>query len=74
MVEAGPRLLGSLMRAGLPDQLWVYLAPKLLGDQAARHAVDAKGAEAMSQAERYSLRHTKRIDEDLRIIYERRES
>ncbi|MFU8827847.1 MAG: bifunctional diaminohydroxyphosphoribosylaminopyrimidine deaminase/5-amino-6-(5-phosphoribosylamino)uracil reductase RibD [Phycisphaerales bacterium] len=74
MVEAGPRLLGSLMRAGLPDQLWVYLAPKLLGDQAARHAVDAKSAEAMSQAERYSLRHTKRIDEDLRIIYERRDS
>jgi len=30
-VEAGPRLNGALLQAGLVDELLVYLAPKLLG-------------------------------------------
>lgn len=31
LVEAGPRLTGALLEAGLWDELIVYLAPKLLG-------------------------------------------
>ncbi len=34
LVESGPRLAGSLLRAGLLDELVVYLAPALLGDRA----------------------------------------
>jgi diaminohydroxyphosphoribosylaminopyrimidine deaminase/5-amino-6-(5-phosphoribosylamino)uracil reductase len=30
-VEAGQRLNGSLLQAGLVDELLIYLAPKLLG-------------------------------------------
>jgi diaminohydroxyphosphoribosylaminopyrimidine deaminase/5-amino-6-(5-phosphoribosylamino)uracil reductase len=30
-VEAGSKLSGSLMRAGLVDELLIYLAPQLLG-------------------------------------------
>ena len=33
-VEAGPRFNGALLRAGLIDELVLYVAPKLLGDSA----------------------------------------
>ena len=32
-VEAGPRLGGALFAAGLADELLLYVAPTLLGDQ-----------------------------------------
>ncbi len=34
LVEAGPRLVGSLLAAGLWDELLLYMAPKLLGSTA----------------------------------------
>jgi len=34
LVESGPRLAGALLRAGLLDELIVYMAPALLGDRA----------------------------------------
>ena len=34
LVEAGSTLGGALLQAGLVDELLVYVAPKLLGDQA----------------------------------------
>jgi diaminohydroxyphosphoribosylaminopyrimidine deaminase/5-amino-6-(5-phosphoribosylamino)uracil reductase len=35
LVEAGPRLVGSLLRRGLLNELWVFTAPILLGDERA---------------------------------------
>jgi len=34
LVEAGPRLNGALLEAGLIDELIIYMAPKLMGDKA----------------------------------------
>jgi diaminohydroxyphosphoribosylaminopyrimidine deaminase/5-amino-6-(5-phosphoribosylamino)uracil reductase len=34
LVESGARLTGALLQAGLVDELIVYMAPALLGDQA----------------------------------------
>ena len=34
MVEAGSKLNGALVQAGLVDELVIYMAPKLLGDSA----------------------------------------
>ncbi|NLF29397.1 MAG: RibD family protein, partial [Planctomycetes bacterium] len=31
LVEGGPAVAGSLLRAGAVDELWVFLAPRLLG-------------------------------------------
>ncbi|MES0253504.1 dihydrofolate reductase family protein, partial [Citrobacter freundii] len=33
-VDAGPTLAGALLQAGLVDELIVYIAPKLLGNDA----------------------------------------
>lgn len=34
LVESGPRLAGSLLQAGLLDELIIYMAPTLMGDMA----------------------------------------
>ncbi|MDZ7782947.1 MAG: dihydrofolate reductase family protein [Halioglobus sp.] len=34
LLESGPRLAGAMLRAGLVDELIVYMAPALLGDSA----------------------------------------
>ena len=34
LVEAGPKLAGAFLQAGLADELVVYVAPKLLGNMA----------------------------------------
>lgn len=53
LLEAGPRLSGALLQAGLVDELLVYLAPSLLGHEARPMAL-LPGLEHLSQ--RLSLR------------------
>ncbi|GIX31068.1 MAG: hypothetical protein KatS3mg124_1540 [Porticoccaceae bacterium] len=65
LVEAGPRLLGALLRAGLVDRLVVYLAPKLLGSSArplAEFSV-ARLAEALELA----VEEIRPVGRDLRL-------
>lgn len=40
LVEGGPKLLGMMLRENLIDQGMVFIAPKIAGDQKARHAVE----------------------------------
>ena len=66
-VEGGPRLSGALLSAGLVDELLLYLAPSLLGDQACGlFSVPA----LTSLAEKQSLRwqDVRRVGDDLRIL------
>ena len=66
-VEAGPRLCGVLFEAGLVDELLLYIAPVLLGDQARpllhlsplAHMLDRKALRAVDQ---------RRIGEDMRLL------
>jgi len=69
LVEAGPRLNGALLDAGLIDEVIVYQAPCLLG-------ADAQGMfaitplTAMSQRYNLQLNDIRRFGDDLRMIYE----
>lgn len=67
-VEAGAKLNGALLRAGLIDELLIYLAPAVIGD-AARGMFEFTGPLA-SLAERVRLEWTsiERIGDDLRIL------
>ena len=71
MVEAGPGLLGSLCEADLIDEAVVYIAPMLLGDDHARAAAAGRMAETLSQARRFQLLRTKRIGNDVELVYRR---
>lgn len=65
--EAGARLNGSLLRAGLADELLLYLAPSLIGD-AARGLFDLPALAALADRRRLQWRDVRRVGADLRIV------
>lgn len=66
-VEAGPRLNGALLRAGLIDELVIYLAPLLLGD-AARGMFELGELTRLAQCPRLVLEEMEPLGADLRVI------
>lgn len=68
-VEAGPRLTGAFLAAGLADELLIYLNPSLLGD-AALPLARLRAPERLEQRLRFRLRETASIGEDLRLVFE----
>jgi diaminohydroxyphosphoribosylaminopyrimidine deaminase/5-amino-6-(5-phosphoribosylamino)uracil reductase len=65
-VEAGATLCGALLRAGLVDELLLYVAPVLLGD---RGRPLFAGLDPATMAERHGFRlvETARVGPDLRL-------
>ena len=65
-VEAGHKLNGSLLRAGLVDEMLVYLAPKWLGTGAGMSNFGplAQLAEGLAM----QFRSVDRVGEDLRLL------
>jgi len=66
-VEAGTRLNGSLLQAGVVDELLVYVAPSLIGDSG-RGMFDLPELKELSKATRLAIREVQRIGEDVRIL------
>jgi diaminohydroxyphosphoribosylaminopyrimidine deaminase/5-amino-6-(5-phosphoribosylamino)uracil reductase len=66
-VEAGPRLNGALLAAGLIDELVIYMAPLLLGD-AARGMFDLGKLTLLEQCPRLVLDELSTIGTDLRVV------
>lgn len=66
-VEAGAQLAGALLQAQLVDELIVYLAPKLLGDQA-RALCQLPLLTQLDQALSFSISELTQIGPDIRII------
>jgi diaminohydroxyphosphoribosylaminopyrimidine deaminase/5-amino-6-(5-phosphoribosylamino)uracil reductase len=66
-VEAGRRLSGALIAAGLIDELLVYLAPSLLGD-GARGMFELPGIADLADKRELVLRDVRRVDEDMRLL------
>jgi diaminohydroxyphosphoribosylaminopyrimidine deaminase / 5-amino-6-(5-phosphoribosylamino)uracil reductase len=64
-VEAGHKLNGSFLRAGLVDELLVYLAPKLMGTGAGLAALGP--FTQMDQALNWRFVETGRVGDDLRL-------
>jgi diaminohydroxyphosphoribosylaminopyrimidine deaminase/5-amino-6-(5-phosphoribosylamino)uracil reductase len=65
-VEAGHRLNGALVRAGLVDELLLYLAPKLLGP--GRGMADMGPLDALAQGLALDFHSVERVGPDLRIV------
>jgi diaminohydroxyphosphoribosylaminopyrimidine deaminase/5-amino-6-(5-phosphoribosylamino)uracil reductase len=65
-VEAGTKLNGSLLRAGLVDELLVYLAPKLVGQ--GLDMAQFGPLSALEQAVPLEFRSTAMVGADLRIL------
>ena len=66
LVEAGATLSGALLRAGLIDELIIYLAPHIMGD-GARGMMSLPQLSSMDQRYPFEFTGLRRIGEDLRI-------
>lgn len=66
LVECGPKLAGSFLRAGLVDELVIYTAPKLLGD-AARGLVHLPGLERLADHLALQFTSAEFLGPDLKI-------
>ncbi|MGL5006917.1 MAG: bifunctional diaminohydroxyphosphoribosylaminopyrimidine deaminase/5-amino-6-(5-phosphoribosylamino)uracil reductase RibD [Plesiomonas sp.] len=66
-VEAGPALVGALFNAGLVDELIVYVAPMLLGDEA-KGVCHLPELTRLAQAPRFTFSDIQPIGKDLRLI------
>lgn len=67
LVEAGRTLNGALMKAGLVDELVLYLAPQLLGD-AARGLADLGELTQLQQGVGLQWQDVRQVGGDLRIV------
>ena len=65
-IEAGSKLNGSLIRAGLVDEFLLYLAPKLLGP--GNGMASFGPLQALSDAIELQFQSTDRVGADLRIV------
>ena len=65
-IDAGHRLNGALVRAGLVDELLLYLAPKLLGP--GRGIADMGPLETLAQGLALQFQDVERLGPDLRVL------
>lgn len=66
LVEAGPRLTGALLQAGLVDEWLVYVAPLLLGSHA-RPLAALPPITRIAAARRFEMYESTQIGPDLRL-------
>ena len=66
LVETGATLSGSLLRAGLLDELIIYMAPLLMGDQA-RGLFHLPGLDTMAQRVELEIDEMRAVGRDWRI-------
>lgn len=65
-VEAGAQLAGALLQAGLVDELIVYIAPRLLGDDG-RGFCQLPGLSKLADAPEWVFSEVRQIGPDLRL-------
>ncbi|EIC82782.1 bifunctional diaminohydroxyphosphoribosylaminopyrimidine deaminase/5-amino-6-(5-phosphoribosylamino)uracil reductase RibD [Serratia sp. M24T3] len=65
-VEAGSELAGALLQAGLVDELIIYMAPKLLGDNGRALCV-LPGLESLTDAPAFEFSDVRQVGPDLRL-------
>lgn len=71
-VETGATLAGAFLKAGLVDELLVYIAPVLLGERA-RPMFDGLGIEHMADRHHLDLLETRHVGPDLRLLLRSRQ-
>lgn len=67
MIEAGATLAGSFIESGFVDELIIYMAPVLMGDQA-RALFHLPEIQQMNQKFQLNIKEMRQFGEDIRII------
>lgn len=66
LLETGAILSGAALRAGIIDELVIYMAPKLMGD-GARGLFHTPGLESLADAVQLSIKDMRAVGDDWRI-------
>ena len=69
LVEGGGGLHEAMFRAGLVDEVVVYLAPKVVGGADAKTPVEGEGFAKMADALRFGAPVVERMGDDLKLTY-----
>ena len=67
LVEGGGRVHGSFLRAGLADEIYLFLAPRFLGADGVP-VVDMPGPETVGDGPRLTVHRIRRFGDDLLVI------
>jgi len=67
LVEAGPRLAGGFLAAGLADEIVLYVAPTILGETAQPSFVLPQPLRLLAERPQYSYHDVRRVGPDLRL-------
>ncbi|MFQ5907931.1 MAG: 2,5-diamino-6-(ribosylamino)-4(3H)-pyrimidinone 5'-phosphate reductase [Thermoplasmata archaeon] len=70
LVEGGGTVAWSFLRAGLVDRFHVYVAPWVMGDEAAPSLLAGNSAEGLEDLQRLRLREVTTLGEGLLLTYE----
>lgn len=68
-VEGGATLNGALLTQGLADQVMAFVAPRIMGNEAALPAVRGLRCAAVAEATTLALRSVERLDDDVLLTY-----
>lgn len=71
LIEAGPRVLGSMLDAGLVDEALVHVAPLVLADREAMACALGRDAPTLGGAVRFDLVRAKPLAGDIELWYRR---
>ena len=71
LCEGGGELNDALFRAGLVDELHLTICPKIFGGRTAPTISDGLGVLKLSGAAQFKLKSTKRVGDELFVVYER---
>jgi diaminohydroxyphosphoribosylaminopyrimidine deaminase/5-amino-6-(5-phosphoribosylamino)uracil reductase len=69
LIEGGARTIGLFIEQGLANEIWAFVAPKLLGDQRGIHPVNRGPVEQITDAMDLHLTDIQRIDDDVLLKY-----
>ncbi len=70
-VEAGAKLDGALLEAGLVDEVLLYLAPSAFGDPARGMFERSAPLASLADRARFEWRSAERVGDDLRLVARR---
>ena len=67
LCEGGGEIAAALALSGLADEIWAFVAPKLIGGSTARGPLGGSGLPRLTDALDLEIREIRRIGEDLLI-------
>ncbi len=70
LIEGGSELNARAIESGIVDEIYLFVAPKIIGGKKAKGVIGGKGIARITDAKRLRLKKTKMIGEDLLLVYQ----